>query len=223
MRGGFNWFLSLMFFAGCAGPAQEVTRSFPERPAKSFHQRPYIVPGTLTNPSSNGVAGMASEQFLLCRRKDVCPVPKEVFTERVRLPEPVREEPLQSRRGFKESITATVFFDEGDVELDDEGLQVLDRLLGRIHEADPLSYRIIIAGYTDDQGSEEENGRIAWRRAETVASYLKEQGLPAERLVIGGRPRCCYLASNETDEGRARNRRAEVFVEPTGEVNGESR
>lgn len=73
---------------------------------------------------------------------------------------------------------------------------------------------IEIGGHTDSQGPEELNLRLSQARAESVVRALAERGVPADRMVARGYGEEVPIASNQTDAGRARNRRIEF--EPAG-------
>lgn len=74
---------------------------------------------------------------------------------------------------------------------------------------------LLVVGYTDDIGPQEYNDRLARRRAESVARALRDLGISSVR--IEARAKCCYVGDNETREGRARNRRAEIHLyQPDG-------
>lgn len=86
----------------------------------------------------------------------------------------------------------------------------LEEALTRIREGDTL--RII--GHTDDIGSAAFNDRLARRRAEFVAAWLKRHGVK-NPMRIEAQGKCCYVAPNDSDKGRAANRRAEIhFINP---------
>lgn len=69
-----------------------------------------------------------------------------------------------------------------------------------------------IYGFTDDTGSLEVNTRVANGRAEAVRNYLLNSGVAANRLFAQGLPMQDYVASNATPEGRAQNRRVEIYI-----------
>jgi len=225
-------FLIMTILDGCAWKAKEKK---PETNAASIgieeRSDTWVVPMRHPFPPSQGAAYLVSEQFFLCREKDSCPVPQQKFTERFFLPEwpkPVREEPIvkQStilKKRLSETTVATVLFDKEDATLTGEASKTLDGMFDQIKEVDPFTFRIVVAGYTDGTGSKEKNRELAEERAEAVADYFVRKGIPKERIITGGRPLCCYVAPNDTEEGRAKNRRAEVFVEPVKEEKGEKK
>ena len=76
---------------------------------------------------------------------------------------------------------------------------------------------IRIAGYTDDIGPQHYNDRLALRRALALRKALLSLGLPgltSEVVSAEGRGLCCYVASNDTPEGRRANRRAVAVILP---------
>ena len=71
-----------------------------------------------------------------------------------------------------------------------------------------------IAGHTDSSGSDEYNRTLSQRRAQAVASYLTSQGVKSERLITVGAGESHPIASNDTEQGRASNRRVELTIVP---------
>ena len=71
-----------------------------------------------------------------------------------------------------------------------------------------------VSGHTDSIGSDADNQTLSERRANSVASYLIGQGLMRERFEIVGMGERYPVASNDTDSGRALNRRVEIRLLP---------
>jgi OOP family OmpA-OmpF porin len=69
-----------------------------------------------------------------------------------------------------------------------------------------------VAGHTDSTGSETYNQGLSERRANSVKDYLTSQGVTATRLSAKGYGEAQPVASNDTKEGRAENRRVELIV-----------
>lgn len=93
---------------------------------------------------------------------------------------------------------------------------------GRLRSALPdlqHSDRIVVAGRTDDLGSEALNQSLALARGLAVRDYLLDidPQLPA-RIAIDARGRCCYVAPNDDARSRSRNRRVEVAYALTSGV-----
>jgi outer membrane protein OmpA-like peptidoglycan-associated protein len=68
-----------------------------------------------------------------------------------------------------------------------------------------------IIGHADATGGARLNKELSLRRARKVRELLLDQGIAAGRLVVAARGADAPIATNETDEGRAKNRRTEVF------------
>ena len=71
---------------------------------------------------------------------------------------------------------------------------------------------LLIVGHTDSKGPDTYNMSLSERRAAAVMNYLASQGVARSRLRPAGRGETEPVASNETDEGRAKNRRVEVAI-----------
>ncbi len=71
-------------------------------------------------------------------------------------------------------------------------------------------YRIQVEGHTDGKGTEEYNQKLSERRANSVKRFLIKNGIAANRIKTQGFGELNPIADNETDEGRAENRRVEV-------------
>ncbi len=71
---------------------------------------------------------------------------------------------------------------------------------------------ILLVGHTDSTGSEEYNLGLSQRRAQSVASYLGSQNVSSARFTVEGYGQTKPVASNDTAEGRAQNRRVEVAI-----------
>lgn len=69
-----------------------------------------------------------------------------------------------------------------------------------------------IFGYTDNTGSMQVNTTLSNQRANSVRNYLINCGVAADRLTATGVPMADYIASNDTPEGRALNRRVEIYI-----------
>ncbi|MEW5993592.1 MAG: OmpA family protein [Candidatus Zixiibacteriota bacterium] len=84
-------------------------------------------------------------------------------------------------------------------------LEDLARILNFVSDV-----RVEINGYTDNIGTERANQQLSEKRARRVLDYLKTYGVPPERMTAVGRGETDFVASNQTAEGRAGNRRIEI-------------
>lgn len=73
-----------------------------------------------------------------------------------------------------------------------------------------------VIGHTDSSGSDAINDPLSLRRAESVRGYLEDRGVRGDRIEVAGRGSREPLASNDTPEDRARNRRVEIFLREPG-------
>ena len=71
---------------------------------------------------------------------------------------------------------------------------------------------VLIVGHTDAQGSDSYNQGLSERRAAAAKNFLVTQGVPADRIRTEGLGESEPVASNDTDAGRAQNRRVEVAI-----------
>jgi len=71
-----------------------------------------------------------------------------------------------------------------------------------------------VIGHTDSTGSQEYNQKLSEDRARSVAGYLNSQGVLADRMLLAGRGELDPIASNDTAEGRAQNRRVTIQIAP---------
>jgi OOP family OmpA-OmpF porin len=85
----------------------------------------------------------------------------------------------------------------------DEMAAAMNKLKGR---------RFEVIGHTDAMGGRPANVALSLARAQAVKAYLVGKGLPADSLATSGMGPDQPVASNATDEGRARNRRIEFRV-----------
>jgi len=101
-----------------------------------------------------------------------------------------------------------VHFDFDKASLRPEGKPILDEAANILNEHPEV--RVEVQGYTDGIGSAEYNLGLSDRRAATVRDYLVGQGVAADRLTTRGFGKSDPVASNDTEEGRAQNRRVEL-------------
>ncbi|BAO79860.1 outer membrane protein [Serpentinimonas raichei] len=108
------------------------------------------------------------------------------------------------------TFAADALFDFDRAVLRPDGRQRLDEVVARIRA---INLDVVIAvGHTDSMGSEAHNQRLSLRRAEAVKAYLVNQGVSAERIRTEGRGEAQPVASNDTAQGRAQNRRVDITV-----------
>jgi outer membrane protein OmpA-like peptidoglycan-associated protein len=102
-----------------------------------------------------------------------------------------------------------VEFITGSAQLTPAGRATLDKVAGILSQ---VTEPVGITGHTDNRGLREANMDLSRRRAESVKAYLVTKGIAAERLTTSGAGPDQPVASNDTDEGRQRNRRIEFSL-----------
>ena len=172
----------------------------------------------------------ALEEELEARRKAEDAAVAELRSAHDRLVSALRQEIAdkdvaleQANRRLTVSIVDRVLFPSGQATLTPEGEPVIDRI-GRVLAAVPDS-RILVEGHTDNvpigpalQARFPSNWELSTARATEVVRRLIEQAAVAPaRLRVAGRADTEPVASNETEDGRRRNRRIEIILLPAGE------
>lgn len=115
------------------------------------------------------------------------------------------------------SLSSAVLFDFNRFDLKPEAKDELTRIAREIEKYP--GYRIVVEGHTDAVGSDEQNRILSENRAGAVRDFLKIAGLEDFSFEVRGYGKSRPVAGNETEEGRARNRRVEiVLLPPSGEI-----
>jgi OOP family OmpA-OmpF porin len=105
---------------------------------------------------------------------------------------------------------AKVRFESGRASIDPDSTGLLDHLV-EIALRCPNS-NIEVAGHTDADGEDAANQALSEKRAQAVVDYLVKAGLPASRFTAVGYGSTQPVAGNDTDDGKAQNRRIEFLV-----------
>jgi outer membrane protein OmpA-like peptidoglycan-associated protein len=111
---------------------------------------------------------------------------------------------------LKLDIPSDISFDTGRSEIKGNFAPVLDRFATGLRDNPNTDVHIV--GHTDSTGSDAINNPLSVDRATSTRNYLTARGVSASRIEIEGRGSYQPIASNNTEEGRARNRRVEIFV-----------
>jgi len=101
------------------------------------------------------------------------------------------------------------YFDFNKAAVKPAGAEVLDGIVKTLKEHP--TEKVEIEGYTDSIGSDAYNLKLSERRADAVKDFLVRQGIAASRITTKGLGKANPIAPNNTAEGRAKNRRAEVY------------
>lgn len=111
---------------------------------------------------------------------------------------------------LKVNIPADAGFDTGRADIRPALRTVLDRFAGEMTAHAVTTIDII--GHTDSTGSDAINDPLSVARANSTRDFLVTRGVAASRIATAGRGEREPIASNDTDAGRAQNRRVEIFV-----------
>ena len=118
--------------------------------------------------------------------------------------------PLQPIQVGANMVLKNIFFNTAKYDLLPESIVELDRIVALMKENPTI--KIQINGYTDSIGKDADNLLLSEARAKSVVSYLTSKGIKGVLLSFKGFGSANPVASNETDEGRAQNRRTEMVV-----------
>jgi outer membrane protein OmpA-like peptidoglycan-associated protein len=113
--------------------------------------------------------------------------------------------------GDRITVSETILFDTGKASIDPASTGLLDDVAG-ILKANPAITQMTIEGHTDSVGDAELNKQLSQGRADAVKAYLVGKGIDAGRMTATGYGAERPIASNDTEAGRATNRRVDFKV-----------
>jgi outer membrane protein OmpA-like peptidoglycan-associated protein len=123
-------------------------------------------------------------------------------------PPPVAQAPPPPMK--EKIVLRAVHFDFDKANIRPDARPILDEAARILKERGDV--HVIVAGHTDSKGSDAYNMKLSNRRAEAVKRYLTDHGIAASRITSEGFGEREPVASNDTAEGRAQNRRVELHV-----------
>jgi outer membrane protein OmpA-like peptidoglycan-associated protein len=109
---------------------------------------------------------------------------------------------------LKVNVPSDISFDTGRADIKPELRPVLDQFAQGLD----ATLHVRIVGHTDNTGSDAINEPLSVDRAESVRDYLSARGVAAQRVEVSGVGSRQPIADNASAEGRARNRRVEIFL-----------
>jgi outer membrane protein OmpA-like peptidoglycan-associated protein len=160
-------------------------------------------PGDRTN---NGCPEDADGDGII-NTKDDCPQQAGVAANNG-CPEPEKKELNEDVKQDLQNITESLQFEVNSSNIDPSSYDELNRLAEIMQEDEEL--RLIVRGHTDNTGNPSANLELSVNRANAVKDYLVQQGVQANRIAAFGYGETRPIASNETQEGREKNRRVEL-------------
>lgn len=117
---------------------------------------------------------------------------------------------LQQPKAGEKVVLKNIFFDVNQFSLKPASNSELNKLVSFLKSQPTL--RIEVSGHTDNTGDKKANGILSEQRAKAVVNFLVENGIPASRMTYKGYGDSKPVATNDTEEGRAQNRRTEFSI-----------
>ncbi len=112
--------------------------------------------------------------------------------------------------GIKITFDSGILFELNSSKLSDASKEEIAKLSEILQKYEDTN--VMFAGYTDSSGSEEYNLKLSEERAKSVAEFAAFTGVDATRMTITGYGEEDPIATNETADGRAENRRVEIAI-----------
>ncbi len=119
-------------------------------------------------------------------------------------------------KAIKVTFDSGILFDFNKSALKPEARTQLAKFATEMN--DMKETNITVYGHTDNKGDASVNKKISTQRAETVAKFLTNKGIAAERITAEGLSYDFPVADNATAEGRAQNRRVEIYISANEEM-----
>lgn len=118
----------------------------------------------------------------------------------------------EEARGVVITLSGSVLFATGKSDL----LPIARQKLNEVAKAlkDQGYKALLVEGHTDSRGNAQKNEELSFQRAESVRQHLIGQGVPPDKIKATGLGSGRPIADNQSDEGRANNRRVEIVVTP---------
>jgi outer membrane protein OmpA-like peptidoglycan-associated protein len=109
-------------------------------------------------------------------------------------------------------MPADITFDSGEANLNPKLYPLLTDVSMVLNRYEKTSLRIV--GHTDNTGSADYNQQLALARAAKVKGFLNQQGVDSRRFIVEGQGEFSPVATNDTPDGREKNRRVELAIVP---------
>jgi outer membrane protein OmpA-like peptidoglycan-associated protein len=119
-------------------------------------------------------------------------------------------EDVNGLKAIKVTFDSGILFDFNKATLKADAKRNLDKFA--VEMADLPDTDITVLGHTDNVGTAEANQKVSDNRANAVSNYLQGKGIAKERIIAEGHSFNDPVADNSTAEGRAQNRRVEIYI-----------
>jgi outer membrane protein OmpA-like peptidoglycan-associated protein len=117
----------------------------------------------------------------------------------------------EESRGMVITLSGQVLFVTGKAELLPAAQDQLEQVAKALKDQGEIK-PMVVEGYTDSVGTESANLTLSKNRAEAVRAYLVSKGIPSDKITSVGKGKSNPVASNDTADGRANNRRVEIVI-----------
>jgi outer membrane protein OmpA-like peptidoglycan-associated protein len=117
----------------------------------------------------------------------------------------------EEARGMVITLSGQVLFVTGKSELLPAAQDQLDQVAKALKDQGEIK-PMVVEGYTDSVGTDSSNLTLSKNRAEAVRAYLISKGIPSDKITSVGKGKASPVASNDTADGRANNRRVELVI-----------
>lgn len=136
----------------------------------------------------------------------------------IKKPAPIKRNIPSSKTSFKTPVMvllSNVLFDVDSSKIKPQAANALLKLFDLIQSQNEI---ILIEGHTSNTGTKVHNIQLSQKRAKSVEIFLKKQNKVRNRIISIGLGMNKPVASNNSEEGRAKNRRVEFYLIPSGEL-----
>jgi OOP family OmpA-OmpF porin len=125
-------------------------------------------------------------------------------------PAPPPPPPPPAPKAERTIVLDNVLFDFDKTAIKPDAAKILDRLVTFLKENPDK--RVDLEGHTDSVGTDQYNQGLSERRAASVKDYVVKKGIDGSRITARGLGKAKPIADNNTEQGRAKNRRVEVKI-----------
>jgi outer membrane protein OmpA-like peptidoglycan-associated protein len=188
-------------WGGNAGGGMSLPVFFPGFRFGLFAKWHYLAQQSHGNGDARFVVGGINLEYNFSHVPPPKPTPKPVAQAAAPTPAPATS---------KKIVLRGVNFDFDKSNIRADARPILDEAIATLKAEGTIT--IVCEGHTDSRGTDEYNQKLSQRRAQSVKEYLVKGGVPADRIKVEGLGESKPVASNDTDDGRAQNRRVELRV-----------
>ncbi|MBK0383759.1 OmpA family protein [Pedobacter sp. SD-b] len=128
---------------------------------------------------------------------------------------------IPAGEGIIVKFDSGLLFEFGKASLSADAKQNINNLASSLNKYPNTN--ILVVGHTDNVGSDPFNMKLSEERAASVKNYAMSQGVDANRLKTEGKGETEPIASNDTDAGRAQNRRVEIVIIANDKMKAEAK